>query len=82
MIRCSMIGPGPPPAAVGTPTSGRDGALSTATDATGMALIMPERERIAKRLRAFGYRFVTLDLAGYRSDSLNPPDRPARRGAT
>jgi len=29
------------------------------------------RERIVARLRELGYLYVTLDLAGYRSGSLN-----------
>jgi uncharacterized protein len=32
------------------------------------------RERIVEGLTAIGYRFVTLDLAGLRSGSLNPPE--------
>lgn len=31
------------------------------------------RRRVVEALRARGYRFVTLDLEGYRSGSLNPP---------
>ena len=36
------------------------------------ALIVPEtRNEVVKRLRKIGYTYVTLDLAGYRSGSLN-----------
>ena len=30
------------------------------------------RQRIDEALRAYGYRFVAVDLRGYRSGSLNP----------
>ena len=43
------------------------------TDAAGHAIVDARRERIVARLQALGYRFVTLDLEGYRSGSLNPP---------
>jgi uncharacterized protein len=36
-----------------------------------MMLLMEQRERIVVRLREFGYRYVTLDLSGFRSGSLN-----------
>ena len=44
------------------------------TDAAGIAILAsPEVRDIAvERLSSLGYRFVTLDLAGYRSGSLNP----------
>lgn len=32
------------------------------------------RELIAARLQALGFRYVTLDLGGYRRGSLNPPE--------
>lgn len=44
------------------------------TDTEGMARIAAAREEIVQRLRGFGYRYITLDLAGFRSGSLNPPD--------
>ncbi len=31
------------------------------------------RERVAAELKALGYRYVTLDLEGFRSGSMNPP---------
>jgi uncharacterized protein len=36
-----------------------------------MPLVMEHRERIQRRLRNLGYRHVTLDLAGFRSGSMN-----------
>lgn len=35
------------------------------------------RERVTKALRELGYRYVTLDLEGFRSGSMNPPEPPA-----
>ena len=43
------------------------------TDEGGMQLVMAQRERVEQRLRGLGFRFVALDLAGFRSGSLNPP---------
>jgi len=41
-------------------------------------LASPEvRERVAVELRALGYRYVTLDLEGFRSGSMNPPEAEA-----
>ena len=42
------------------------------TDAAGIEIVTRERETVERRLRALGFRFVTLDLGGYRSGSLNP----------
>jgi uncharacterized protein len=36
-----------------------------------IALLIDQRERIVERLKELGYRYVTLDLAGFRSGSLN-----------
>jgi uncharacterized protein len=33
------------------------------------------RSRVTEALRALGYRFVALDLEGFRSGSMNPPER-------
>ena len=33
------------------------------------------RDAVVRELKALGFRFVTLDLEGYRSGSLNPPAR-------
>ncbi len=33
--------------------------------------VLEHRERITTRLRNLGYRYVTLDLAGFRSGSMN-----------
>jgi uncharacterized protein len=41
------------------------------------------RERVLSGFKSLGYRFVTLDLEGFRSGSLNPPidpDPPAPGG--
>ena len=43
------------------------------TDGAGMSIVAAQRETVTRRLTALGFRFVTLDLAGYRSGSLNPP---------
>jgi len=32
------------------------------------------RTRVVEALKALGYRYVTLDLEGFRSGSMNPPD--------
>lgn len=42
-------------------------------DEAGMALFLEKqtRDEIVKRLKALGYTYITLDLAGYRSGSLN-----------
>ena len=38
-----------------------------------MALLMDDgvRERVVERLQALGYTYVALDLAGFRSGSMN-----------
>jgi uncharacterized protein len=36
-----------------------------------MAGLVEQRERIVARLKELGYQYVTLDLAGFRSGSLN-----------
>lgn len=45
------------------------------TDAEGMAIVFaPEnRELVVERLRNLGFKHVALDLAGYRSGSMNVP---------
>lgn len=50
------------------------------TDADGIVILAsPEvRDVAVERLSSLGYRFVTLDLAGYRSGSLNPATAAAR----
>jgi uncharacterized protein len=40
-------------------------------DANDMAGLVDKRERIVERLKELGYKYVTLDLAGFRSGSLN-----------
>ncbi len=38
----------------------------------------PARQEVARRLRELGYRYVTLDLEGFRSGSLNPAEHEIR----
>jgi uncharacterized protein len=40
-------------------------------DPQDMAVLIEQRERIVARLKELGYKYVTLDLAGFRSGSLN-----------
>ncbi len=39
--------------------------------------LIDRREKIAKKLRELGYSYVTVDLEGYRSGSMNTPHFPA-----
>jgi len=57
-----------------------DGIARIETDDAGMAVLMSDgnREAVVLRLEELGYRYVALDLAGYRQGSLNKP-RPAGR---
>ena len=54
------------------------------TDEAGLELLIARRAEVVERLKALGYLYVTLDLAGYRSGSLNAalgrsnPALPAR----
>jgi len=41
------------------------------TDESGLELLIARRAEVVARLKALGYLYVTLDLAGYRSGSLN-----------
>ena len=41
------------------------------TDEAGMEALLAQRRAVTERLRELGYLYVTLDLAGYRSGSLN-----------
>jgi uncharacterized protein len=41
------------------------------TDDAGLYALLPERAVVVERLKEFGYLYVTLDLAGYRTGSLN-----------
>ena len=45
-------------------------------------LAEPEvRARVVRQLRALGYRYITVDLEGFRSGSMNPPSAdPGERG--
>ncbi|MEX0750532.1 MAG: ATP-dependent sacrificial sulfur transferase LarE [Dehalococcoidia bacterium] len=40
-------------------------------DADALAIVVEHRERIVRRLKNLGYKYVTLDLAGFRSGSMN-----------
>jgi uncharacterized protein len=42
-----------------------------------IARLVVERERIVEALRSAGYRFVSLDLEGYATGSLNRTWKPA-----
>ena len=57
-----------------------DGIARIETDDAGMNLLMSDgnRQAVVRRLEELGYRYVALDLAGYRQGSLNRP-RPAGR---
>jgi len=48
-----------------------DTAARIETDDAGMDALLADRRTVAERLKAFGYLYVTLDLAGYRTGSLN-----------
>jgi uncharacterized protein len=50
-------------------------------DQEGMDLLMRDgnRERVVERLRSLGYLYVTLDMAGFRSGSMNEGLPPAGR---
>ncbi len=41
-------------------------------EAADMPALLDNRERIVQRLKELGYKYVTIDLAGFRSGSLNP----------
>jgi uncharacterized protein len=41
------------------------------TDEAGLELLIARRADVVEKLKALGYLYVTLDLAGYRSGSLN-----------
>jgi len=48
-----------------------DSVARIETDDEGMDSVLASRQQVSERLRAIGYLYVTLDLAGYRSGSLN-----------
>jgi len=50
-----------------------DSVARIETDEAGMAILMTDenRQAVADRLRGLGYRYVTLDLEGYKRGSLN-----------
>ena len=41
-------------------------------DPADMARLVERREEVAAALTALGFRFVTVDLEGFRSGSMNP----------
>jgi uncharacterized protein len=41
------------------------------TDEPGLAALLPHRSEATEHLKSFGYLYVTIDLGGYRSGSLN-----------
>jgi uncharacterized protein len=48
-----------------------DPAARIETDDAGMQALFGRRAEVTDRLKALGYLYVTLDLAGYRTGSLN-----------
>src|SRR2546425_3216679 len=48
-----------------------DTAARIETDDEGMNALLASRHEVSERFKALGYLYVTLDLAGYRSGSLN-----------
>ena len=48
-----------------------DSVARIETDDAGMDALLADRQAISERLKALGYMHVTLDLAGYRTGSLN-----------
>ncbi len=47
------------------------------TDEPGLEALLPHRAEAAEHLKSFGYLYVTIDLGGYRSGSLNDALRRA-----
>jgi uncharacterized protein len=41
------------------------------TDEAGLAALLPLRAEVTEQLKSLGYLYVTIDLAGYRTGSLN-----------
>ena len=41
------------------------------TDPTDMEILLENHEEVSKALQEFGYSFVTMDLTGYKSGSMN-----------
>lgn len=48
-----------------------DGVARIEVEPGDMARLIEQRERIVARLKELGYQYVTLDLAGFRSGSMN-----------
>ena len=49
------------------------------TDDAGIETLLAQRGEISERLKALGYLYVTLDLAGYRTGSMNEALQADRR---
>jgi uncharacterized protein len=47
-----------------------------------LTLVVAQRDQIVARLKALGYTYVTLDLQGFRSGSMNEAPRPTPRDIT
>jgi uncharacterized protein len=52
---------------------GETARIETDEDGMEIAFEPANRQRIVSRLQALGYRYVALDLAGYRTGSMNRP---------
>ncbi|MEX0682963.1 MAG: ATP-dependent sacrificial sulfur transferase LarE [Dehalococcoidia bacterium] len=48
-----------------------EAAARIETDEPGMETVLARRAEVTERLKEYGFLYVTLDLAGYRSGSLN-----------
>lgn len=59
-----------------------DGIARIEADAAGLALLMDEtiRAQVVNRFKGLGYTYVTLDLAGYRTGSMNEALKLAKMG--
>lgn len=58
-----------------------DAVARLEVDPADFPLVLEQREEIVRSVRAAGYRFVALDLLGYRSGSLNEGLNPAIKHA-
>jgi len=52
------------------------------TDDAGMDALLVQRSEVSERLKALGYLYVTLDLAGYRTGSMNEALKTHRKPAS
>jgi uncharacterized protein len=51
-------------------------------EAEALPIVVEHRERIVRRLNNLGYKYVTLDLAGFRSGSMNEGLTAASKSST